>query len=329
MAIPPEEFFPTRSWLDGFRERRGLETMKLHGESAQVNKNDPRLLRQLEELYDIIRNRDKDNIYNMDETALVLRAFPRSTLKLKCEVKKTTRGPKMIKDRVSLIVCANATGSHKIPCTMISKAAEPACIRGKKWPIPYLVQRNACMDRPNCWQWFNRVFFPAVRKRTSKLVLHLIDNAPGHFTAFERGTVKVALFPPNCTSWKQPCDLGIIDALKNVEKHSYLADFAANFKIRLEARAQMHAVASNLRTCTAGVDHGRPANLLNAAGYIEDAWESIKPESIANCFRKADLFRSNEQVSTTENGVDAVNFEDLIRELEHLNIRIEHDDMEE
>ena len=41
-----------------------------------------------------------------------------------------------------------------------------------------------------------------------------MDNAPGHFSAFERNNIKVVFFPPNCTSWKQPCDVGIIAALK-------------------------------------------------------------------------------------------------------------------
>ena len=41
-----------------------------------------------------------------------------------------------------------------------------------------------------------------------------MDNAPGHFPAFARNNIKVVFFPPNCTSWKQPCDMVIIAALK-------------------------------------------------------------------------------------------------------------------
>jgi len=40
-----------------------------------------------------------------------------------------TRGKKKTKDCVSLIVCANASRTHKIPCVMIGKSKKPACIK--------------------------------------------------------------------------------------------------------------------------------------------------------------------------------------------------------
>lgn len=57
------------------------------------------------------------------------------------------------------------------------------------------------MDVDTCWKWFNDVFYSDVSKRTSRLVLLLLDNTLGHFQAIERGNVKVAFLPPNCTSW--------------------------------------------------------------------------------------------------------------------------------
>jgi hypothetical protein len=44
---------------------------------AEVNKNDLELLATLEELYEIIAQYDLKNIYNMDETGLFFRLFPR------------------------------------------------------------------------------------------------------------------------------------------------------------------------------------------------------------------------------------------------------------
>jgi hypothetical protein len=51
--------------------------MLLHGEGAEVNKNDLELLTALEELYEIIAQYDLKNIYNMDEIGLFFRLFPR------------------------------------------------------------------------------------------------------------------------------------------------------------------------------------------------------------------------------------------------------------
>ena len=70
------------------------------------------------------------------------------------------------------------------------------------------------MDVATSWEWFEEVFYPEVRKRIGRPVLFLMDNAPGHFPTFERNNIKVVFFPPNCTSWKQPCDVEIIAARK-------------------------------------------------------------------------------------------------------------------
>ena len=136
----------------------------------------------------------------------------------------TVRGKKNIKDRVSLVVCANATGSHKISCALIGKAKSPACIKNRVWPIPYFNQNKAWMDKETCWKWFREVFVPEVRRRTGRRVLLIMDNAPGHFEAFEEDNIRVVFFPPNVMSWKQPWYQGIIAALKKRAKYLYLKD---------------------------------------------------------------------------------------------------------
>ena len=185
MEISNDDFKASWAWLSNFRKRRGLGEMLLHGEGAEVDKNNPELLSALEELYEIIRQYDVENVYNMDETGLFYRVLPRYTLLMPSEDLSSARGEKKAKDRVSLVVCANSTGTHKIPSTMIGKPKKPACIVNKAWPIPYYAQKKAWMDVEVCWKWFNEVFFPAVRVRTSRPVVLILDNAPGHFEAFE------------------------------------------------------------------------------------------------------------------------------------------------
>ena len=106
-----------------------MQEILLHGESGEVDKNDPKLLTQLESLYEIIKEYDPEQVYNMDETGLFYRQLPRYSLLLPNEDVSTVRGRKKIKDHGSLAVRANATGSHKISCTLIGKANCPACIK--------------------------------------------------------------------------------------------------------------------------------------------------------------------------------------------------------
>ncbi len=176
--------------------------MLLHGEGVEVDKNDPELLSTLEELYFIIAQYNPENIYNMDETRLFFRLLPKYSILMPNEDISNTRGKKKAKYCVSLIVCTNAFGTHKIPCVMIGKPKEPTCIKDRHWLVPYFNQVKAWMDMETCWKWFNEVFVPEIKRRTRHPVLKLMDNAPGHFDAFEHDNIHVVFFPPNYTSWK-------------------------------------------------------------------------------------------------------------------------------
>ena len=158
----------------------------------------------------------------------------------------TSRGKKKIKDRVSLIVCTNATGSHKVLETLVGKPKSPACVKNRYWPLQYFNQVKAWMNINICWKWFNEVFYPEVKRRTGRRVLLLIDNAPGHFDAFERDNIKVAFFPPNCTSWKQPCDMGIIASLKKRYKYLYLKDVLDFYDLSAETKEYKREQAKRL-----------------------------------------------------------------------------------
>ena len=157
----------------------------------------------------------------------------------------STRGKKKAKERVSLVVCANATVTHKIPYTLIGKPKSPACIKNWEWPVKYIRQNKAWMDVATCWEWFEEVFYREVRKRTGCPVLLSMDNAPGHFSTFEKNSIKVVFFPPNCTSWKQPCDMGIIDALKKRYKYLYLRDVLDFYELDENLKARKKRASKN------------------------------------------------------------------------------------
>ena len=72
LSIPESEFKASWQWLSRFRLRRGLQKVLLHGEGAEVEKDDPQLLADLEDLYKIIEQYEPEFVYNMDETGLFL-----------------------------------------------------------------------------------------------------------------------------------------------------------------------------------------------------------------------------------------------------------------
>ena len=74
--------------------------------------------------------------------------IPNATYTASNEVRRCTRGTKAqkAKDRVTLITCTNATGTHEIPLVMIGKAENPRCFRTKQCLLPYKAQKNAWND---------------------------------------------------------------------------------------------------------------------------------------------------------------------------------------
>ncbi len=78
LSIPESNFKTSWQWLSQFRAHRALQKMFLHGEGAEVNKNDLELLAVLKEFYEIITQYDPENVYNMDEIGLFFRLLPRN-----------------------------------------------------------------------------------------------------------------------------------------------------------------------------------------------------------------------------------------------------------
>lgn len=128
-----------------------------------------------------------------------------------------------------------------------------------------------------------------VQKHTGQPVLLLLDNAPGHFESFEKDGIRVEFFPPNCTSWKQPCDQGIINAFKIRYKFLYLKDVLHFYDLPKNEKEILQIQSKYLRRGSAGVQYGNPAHLMDVAKYVKEAWDSVLPISIENCFRKADI----------------------------------------
>ena len=119
----------------------------------------------------------------MDETGLFYRALSRRTYVSESEGNRSSvRGSKALsaKDRLTLVLCVNATRTFKVPPLIIGTAKNPYCFRDSPCPLPYTTQKNAWMDRTVYNEWRNTVFLPAVRAFIDDPVALLMDNCPGH-----------------------------------------------------------------------------------------------------------------------------------------------------
>ncbi|KAJ8940298.1 hypothetical protein NQ318_000120 [Aromia moschata] len=89
-----------------------------------------------------------DNIYNGDETSLFWKHFPTKTVV--CRNETEAPGRKASKDPVTIQVCSNASGTHKIPLTVIGKSEHPRCLKNVSTSIVYRAQEKK-LDGSQCF----------------------------------------------------------------------------------------------------------------------------------------------------------------------------------
>jgi hypothetical protein len=154
-----------------------------------------------------------------------------------------------------------------------------------------------------------------------------MDNASGHFDAFKRDNIRVVFFPPNYTSWKQPCDMGIIAALKKRYKYLYLKDILDFYELDEQLKQRKRELGKRLRRGAVGVSYENPAHLLDAASYVKQAWDSVSSSFIKNAFSKAKLMNLElEPRAESKNNVIAI---ELAQTIESLNLSINQSKLEE
>ena len=228
-----------------------------------------------------------ENIFNMDETGLFFRTIPNRTYLMPSETDKRQagRGLKSMKakDRITVILCGNSTGSCKIPPTVIGSAKNPRCFKDNPPSLPYLNQKNAWCDREIYNKWWADVFLIAIRKWTIDPVALVIDGFSGHDLNCFDSQVQVFKLPPNITSVFQPLDQGIIAAFKAGYKTRLLEKVISTADSFLE----LQVMAKTLPTGSAGLNYGCAAHVRDAIDLVKLAWDSLSPSVIAACWEHA------------------------------------------
>lgn len=254
-----EEFSASDGWLSRFKERHGLTFKTVCGEKADVDRA------KCEEwlsgdLKDLLAAYSLDDVFNADETALYYKLLPSKTITFQGD---DCAGGKKSKERLTVMVCANATGTERCRLLVIGKAAKPRCFKGvKTLPVDYVANKKAWMTMNIFSDWvrvLDRKFAAKGRK-----ILLFVDNCTSHCNIEGLRAIRLAFLPKNTTALLQPMDMGVIQNLKTLYRRHILE--------------RMLLCLNSEKTYS--------IDLLGAAHILTNAWNSIKQETIANCFRK-------------------------------------------
>ena len=235
----------------------------------------------------------RDQIYNADETGLWWRLTPSSSLNVAGKTRAANF--KKAKDRVTLLACANASGTHRLPLMLINKSQKPRCFKHMNMsnlPVHYYAQKKSWMDCRLFIDWFHTHFVPTVRKccrdkGIEEKVLLLLDNAPSHPSSAslqsEDGKIKTLFLPPNTTSVIQPMDQGVLEPLKRRYKRKLLS------LIILENASSDSSVPYLLKKVT----------MKDVVYWISASWNEASTDSLVKAWKHL-LFESTDTPESSE-----------------------------
>ena len=200
----------------------------------------------------------------MQETAIYFRALPESTY-VEAE-KKSHRGFKTAKDRVTVLVTCNMNGD-KEKLLLIGKFKSPRCFkRIENLPITYDFSKNAWMTRTIFDGWL-KSWDKRLQTEQRKVAL-LVDNCSAHKPTISLKNVSIFLLPPNI-SILQPCDMGVIKSIKSYFRHEMRQKLIDILDNAPEAGLMAQTVVKRI-------------NLLDAMHMIKGAWAKVTTATIQN-----------------------------------------------
>lgn len=255
-----EKFVCSMGWINRFKQRHCINAGKIVGEARSV---DTAVTNEwLKTKWPQIKSGYADcDIFNADETALFYKLTPDKTLKFRSE--KCTGG-KLSKDRVTVLVCANADGSEKKRLLIIGKSKKPRCFKDiTALPVTYLANKNAWMTSEifigELTAWDKELM-----KKNRKILL-VVDNCASHPKIQNLKNIKLEFLPPNTTSVLQPMDQGIINSLKFHFRKILVLHFIDGIEKKQETSV----------------------SLLDAVRFVDRAWKNVTQATIENCFKHA------------------------------------------
>jgi len=208
--LKEDKFKCSGGWVDNFKKRHNLRQYNIHGEAASAPLEDLDTMR--ENLRQTLKDYSPEDIFNCDETGLFWKMKPSRTIS-----NGQVSGTKQSKDRVTVLLTCNATGTEKLAPLFIHKYENPRAIKNinkKTLPVDYYWNQKSWMQ-VSIWNEYIKKLNARMRRQNRNILL-LVDNAPTHalYETTHLTNITIKHLPPNTTAHLQPCDQGIINSFK-------------------------------------------------------------------------------------------------------------------
>jgi|UniRef100_A0A2S2QVQ0 hypothetical protein len=255
-----DDFRASSGWLDKFKSRHNIMFKVICGKSVDISEEDSDLWKS-NILPKLIEKFDPKDIFNADETGLFFKCLPNQTLDFKHE--KCFSG-KRSKERITLLVCSNMTGTEKQKLLIIGENKNPRCFKGiKSLETNYDFNKKAWMTSNIFEKWLLDID----RKMSldKRKIILFVRNCTAHprTLCLKLKSITLAYFPSNISKL-QPMNQGIINNLKVYYRKRILNKVISNNK---------NNITITLRDCIS---------------EVSKAWSNdVASEIIKKCFSRA------------------------------------------
>ncbi|GBL92142.1 Tigger transposable element-derived protein 4 [Araneus ventricosus] len=262
-----EEFKASSGWLEKFKARYKIALTSLNGEIKDTTEDSQTV--QEETLIHILKNYDADNIFSIDESVLFYKYFQSKMVSEDISASEDTQN----KDKLTIVVGANASGTEKLPLVVIGKAEiQLSSEDNKSLPVDYYANK---MDWMTCdlFERYIRKLDHMFHSRDRRILL-FVGNCRAHFEVPDLQAIKLETLPSNPSVMLQPSDKGIVQYLK----HAYQEHLA---------RMTIVGAEKGINNCI---------DVLQAIQILSRKWDNdVSQTMIINSFKIQGLL-TNEQI---------------------------------
>ena len=285
-----DKFMGSPGWFSRAKKRNNIVHRTISGEANSVD------ITAVDEFKgtvpsDLLKDYAPEDVYNCDEAGLQYNSTSKKTLSFKGQIVK---GRKESKQRLTILFCANMTGTDKRKMLVIGHFLNPRCMgKGVRRPCPYQANKKAWMTSL-IFEDYLRRWDRKLTQQKRKIAL-VLDNATCHPKLTDLVNIKLVFLPPGTTSHTQPMDQGII------------ANFKRHYRFLFTMGHLCPAVESGKKL---------QFNLLMALKLCVQAWDTVTPRTISRCFQHAGFKYPNvSPLSPEEEEEESLPLSELARRL--------------
>uniref|UniRef100_A0A8C5RHA3 HTH CENPB-type domain-containing protein n=1 Tax=Laticauda laticaudata TaxID=8630 RepID=A0A8C5RHA3_LATLA len=282
-----DEFKASRGWFEWFCQKNGAHNTVRHGEAASSDTPAAAAEAFTKDFAKFMEAEGyvPQQVFNCDQTGLFWKKMPKRTYITQEEM--AMPGHKPMKDRLTLLLCANASGDLKIKPLVVYQYENPHAfkqhnVNKTRLPVMWRANTKGLVTRSLFLEWLHEAFVPAAREYLSdnhlpERCLLLMDIALAHSPSLvdlmdnEYDFIEVKFIPTNMTPLLQPMDQQIISIFKKLYTKGL---FTRCFNVTEDTSLTLREFWKN------------HFNIVHCLSLIDKAWEDVTSWTLNSAWKK-------------------------------------------